>query len=174
MGIFWWEILGLAGVTLVISTGRIFQPLRDWLLGFQKPTNVLKVFGELMSCSMCSGVWVGFLWGWFVEGFPVAHSLVMGGVISVASMTTNELLGLLALGRLAWARSHRGTMTAAELMQARQQLQERKGAGRPADLMRQGRENRRERVLTEEEAEAVADAKEELADTMMLGPVKAR
>lgn len=178
MSVYWWEIIGLIGLTLVVSTGRIFQPLREWLLGFEKSTNVLRVLGELMSCSMCSGVWVGFLWGLFVERLGMAHSVILGGVISVASLAMNEMLGLLGLGRLAWTRRNQGAMSAAELVQARRQLQGMKanGGARPADLMKETRNRRREniRALTEDEAEAIADTKEELADTMMLGPVKAR
>lgn len=172
MGIHWWEVLGLIGITLVFSSGRVFQPLREWLLGFQRKGNLLRLGGELLSCSMCTGIWVGFLWGVIVEGFSLAHSLTLGGVVSVASLATDETLGIVALFRILKMQKGQGAMTPTEMVQARQKLQA-KQETRQADLMREARARRRgtPRDLMEDDADAVADAQEAYADTLLIGEV---
>lgn len=170
MGVYWWEVLGLIGITLVISSGRVFQPLREWLLGFQHKGNVLRLGGELLSCSMCTGIWVGFLWGVIAEGFIVSHALVLGGVISVASLATDEVLGIVSLFRILKMQRGQGAMTPTEMVQARQKLQVKQEA-RKADLMREARARRRgtPKDLSEDDADAVVDAQEAYADTLLIG-----
>lgn len=170
MDIQWWEVMGLIGVVLVITAGRIFDPLRDWLLGFNKKTNLLRLLGELLSCSMCSGVWVGFLWAFFVEqaSWPVA--LIFGGCISIASLVVDELVGIVSLYRLLRAKKSQGAMTMEEMLAARQQAAVLKKQ-RKADQMAHARARRRgtPRELTEEEADAYADAQEAAVDKLIMG-----
>lgn len=87
-------ILGLIGVAIVISVGKIFDGLREWLKGFVHHWNPLPWIGEMMSCTMCSGWWVGFVWGaWNGLGWG---AMLTGGLISVLSFAVDELLALLS------------------------------------------------------------------------------
>jgi hypothetical protein len=170
MDIQWWEVMGLIGVVLVITAGRIFEPLRDWLMGFDKKTNVMRLLGELLSCSMCCGVWIGFLWAFFVEGASWTVALIFGGCISIAALVADELVGIISLYRLLRAKKNQGSMTMEEMLAARQQAAALKKQ-RKADQMAQARARRRgtPRELTEDEADAYADAQEEAVDKLILG-----
>lgn len=170
MNIEWWEVVGLIGVTLVLTAGKIFEPLRDWLKGFDKQANPLRILGNLMSCSMCCGVWVGFLWGLLVEGFAWYTALILGGLVSIASLVTDELVGIVSLYRILRRKKNQGAMTMDELLAARQQAQEARRQ-RKADQMSRARARRRgtPRDMTEDEAEAFADAQEREADRLILG-----
>lgn len=88
------SIAGLVGVVLVISTGKVFDPLRDWLKSFTHPLNPGPWLAALISCSMCSGVWVGALWA-VVNRWPWSAVIVYAGIISLLSYAMDELLGLL-------------------------------------------------------------------------------
>lgn len=77
------EILfGLVGVTFVISMGSIFEGVREWLMSFEHRYNVFRLIGELVSCPMCSGMWVGMLWAWHA-GHDWMGVLVGGGLVSL-------------------------------------------------------------------------------------------
>lgn len=170
MDIQWWEVVGLIGVVLVLSAGRIFDPLRDWLLTWENKLNPLRWAGELLQCSMCCGVWVGFLWGFFAEGWAWHTALVFGGCISIASLVTDELIGIISLYRLLRAKKSQGAMTMEEMLAARQQAAALKKQ-RQASQMAQARARRRgtPRDMTEEEADAYADAQEAAVDKLILG-----
>lgn len=170
MDIQWWEVAGLIGVVLVITAGRIFEPLRDWLMGFQKKTNLLRLLGELLSCSMCCGVWVGFLWAFFVEQVSWPVALIFGGCISIASLVADELVGIVSLYRVLRAKKSQGAMTMEEMLAARQQASVLKKQ-RQADNMAQARARRRgtPKDLTEDQADAYADAQEAAVDKLILG-----
>ena len=47
------------GITLIITESTLFQKFRD-LVG-----NFSKFLGELVSCPMCLGLWVGLFYGLF-------------------------------------------------------------------------------------------------------------
>lgn len=87
-------LVGLIGITIIITGGKIFDGLRKWLLGFAIAWNPLRILGEIMSCTMCAGWWVGFVWA-LCAGHGWA-SIVMGGVVSVAAFTADEALTILA------------------------------------------------------------------------------
>jgi len=91
-----WTI-GCAGATLVITTGKIFSSPRDYLRGFNHVYNPLRWLGELLSCSMCSGFWVGFLWKLFVDGQPVLESVLWGGYISLIALVADLVVSFLEL-----------------------------------------------------------------------------
>lgn len=166
----WWEVAGLIGVTLVLSAGRIFDPLREWLLSFEKAFNPLRWAGELLHCSMCCGVWIGFLWAFFIEGWPWYAALVFGGCVSIASLVTDELVGIISLYRLLRAKKNKGAMTMDEMVAARQHMAEIKKR-RQADEMDKERARRRgtPRDLSEEEADKRADAEDAAVDALILG-----
>jgi len=170
MNIQWWEVVGLIGVTLVITAGRIFESLREWLLTFEKPYNPFRIAGELLRCSMCCGIWVGFLWGVLVKQWPWYVALVLGGCISIASITADELIGILSLYRLLRKKREKGALTMDELLAARQQSRVVQKQ-RQADQMSQARARKRgtPRELTEEEADAYVDAQERAIDALITG-----
>ena len=170
MDVQWWEVVGLIGVTLVLSAGKIFEFLREWLLGFEYKLNPLRWAGELLSCSMCCGMWVGFLWGFFVEGWSWYVALIFGGCISIVSLVSDELVGLISLYRLSWAKRGQGAMTAEELVEARKKMQEMRKA-RLAENMLQTRARKRgtPKDITEEEAHRYMDAQEKMDDSLITG-----
>jgi len=170
MNIQWWEVVGLIGVVLVVSSGRIFEPLREWLMGFQKKTNLLRLLGELLSCSMCSGVWIGFLWAFLVKQVSWPVALIFGGCISIASLVSDELLGIISLYRVLRAKKSQGAMTMDEMVAARQQAVALKKQ-RQADKMSHERARRRgtPKELSEDEADAYADAQEVAVDKLIMG-----
>lgn len=88
-------VVGLIGITLVVATGKVFDGLRSWLTGFTHRWNPLRWVGEAMSCTMCAGWWVGFVWG-LCMGSHVITAAVWGGVISLVSYVTDEVLAILA------------------------------------------------------------------------------
>lgn len=168
MNVVWWEVVGLIGVTLVISSGKIFDPLREWLKGFENELNPMKWAGNMISCSMCSGVWVGFGWG-MLKGFPWWQSLVLGGVLSVFSLFTDEVMSILVLWRLSRGRSNEGAMTIPEMMELREQVKQRKNSDRVHQLQEaRARRKATPKDLSEEEADAIADAGLERADSMLV------
>lgn len=87
-------IIGLIGITLVITTGKIFDELRRWLLSFHVWFNPLRVLGEVMSCTMCAGWWVGAVWA-VCNGTSWGAAIVIGGILSVLSFTADEVLTIL-------------------------------------------------------------------------------
>jgi len=156
MAVTWLEALGLIGVTLVIARGKVFDGLRAWLKGFVHPANPFRLLGQLMSCAMCSGFWVGLLWG-ALKGWGVEWCITFGGFVSVTSFVADSITGILELAcnKAEQEAPHRVTM--AELAKVKEQLRlERRGSLRPA--------RPRSESITEAEAEAIADAEERAAD----------
>jgi len=170
MSIQWWEVIGLIGVTLVISAGRIFEPLREWFLGFQKEYSPFRIVGNLLSCSMCCGVWVGFLWGFLVEQWAWPMALVFGGLISITSLVADELIGIISLYRLLRAKKNSGAMTMDEMMVAREKMAQVKQQ-RQAQQLAYARARRRgtPKDLSEEEADNLMDAREAANDAVLVG-----
>lgn len=68
--------LGLVGIVIIVTQGSIFEGFRDFL------AKKSKFLGDLFSCPMCFGFWVGLLSGVFIPGmFPP----IFGGMVSLAS-----------------------------------------------------------------------------------------
>lgn len=97
MQITWFIVVGLVGVTLVVSKGKVFEGLRDWLLAFEVRANPLRLAGDAMSCSMCSGVWVGVI-GALLLGASWPEAIIVGGLVSVISWPTGEVLHAVEAG----------------------------------------------------------------------------
>lgn len=161
----WLSITGLVGVVLVISTGRVFDPLRDWLKTFVHPYNPGPWLAKLISCSMCSGVWVGALWA-LGHRWPWAEVVVFSGFISVLSYAADELLGLLngVVLRVTRGMPTRRNLALLEqnqkemdrLMLARRQVAPRPRRVAPGD------------DISEEEADALLDQETAQADAAVL------
>lgn len=165
----WWEAVGLIGITLVIATGKIFDPLREWLLEFDKETNPLRLAGKLLSCSMCTGVWIGFVWGFFLKDMGWWQSLLAGGVLSISSLVVDELTALLVLFRMSRANLQKGSMTLPELLEARKEMKLRRRAEQ-LEQLKEARLRKRAtpRDISETEADAIADAEVERADALLV------
>ena len=80
---FFWHLFALAGVTLIVTRGTIFEPLQ-------------RRFPALMKCPMCFGFWVGLGDG-ILSSEAIAWSLVWpivlsGATVSLASLLADALL----------------------------------------------------------------------------------
>lgn len=80
----WWHFVGLVGVTLIVSKGRIFDGVRSYLVGFVRWYNPLRWVGSAMHCPMCSGFWVGAVFA-VLFGYGVVAVPLLGGCVSLAS-----------------------------------------------------------------------------------------
>lgn len=76
-------ILGLVGVTIIITIGTIFEDIRE------KISEKSSVLGKLINCPMCTGFWVGFFFG-FASG--IAPPIIMGGLISLLSWSAYSVI----------------------------------------------------------------------------------
>lgn len=88
----WLWLFGCVGITLIITAGKIFEGLRDYLTGFRYWYNPLRQIGVLMKCSMCTGFWVGFLWNIIIIGETVLGSVLWGGVVSIVAYAIDMVL----------------------------------------------------------------------------------
>jgi hypothetical protein len=138
-------IIGLIGVTLVVAVGKIFEPAREWLKGFAHPWNPLRILGEGMSCTMCAGWWVGFWWGIY-SGDPIITSVVVGGLVSVLSYLSDELLAIVAAVSI---RLVRRAPPAPQI---------------PAPMPRAPRVPDQEPAITEDDADRILDEENDRAD----------
>jgi len=156
------EVVGLIGVVLVISTGKIFNPLREYLSSFLHPLNPSRWVADLISCSMCTGVWVGVLWG-IVHAWSWSSIIVFSGVLSLSSFAASELLGLVGVLTL---RGTRGMVASQAVTQQRVSMLARRKP--PEEPRKVGPGN----DISEEEADALLDKETEQAD-LMLAPLGA-
>ena len=89
----WLPFVGSVGLTLVVATGRLFRPLRDGLAA--RPG--WRWAGALLSCSMCTGFWVGV--GSAARlGLGPEELLWYGGAVSLAGYAADIALRRLAAG----------------------------------------------------------------------------
>jgi len=82
-------ILGYCGITILISAGTIFEDIRT---AIKSKSDFL---GELISCPMCLGFWVGMFFGFVSMKFP---PIVLGGIVSVSSWILYNLGDVLNSG----------------------------------------------------------------------------
>lgn len=69
-------IIGLSGLTIIMSAGNIFESTRNFI------SNKNKFFGELVSCPMCLGFWVGLFFGFLILEYP---PIILAGMVSLIS-----------------------------------------------------------------------------------------
>jgi hypothetical protein len=79
-------ILGLVGITIIITAGSIFEELRNNIA--EKSV----VLGKLINCPMCTGFWVGFFFG-FMDG--MAPPMITGGLVSLLSWVAYSMVDYL-------------------------------------------------------------------------------
>jgi hypothetical protein len=80
----WWHFVGMVGVTLIVSKGKVFDGVRRYLAGFARWYNPLRWVGMAMLCPMCSGFWVGAVSA-VLFGHGVLAAFLLGGCVSLAS-----------------------------------------------------------------------------------------
>lgn len=90
-------VVGLIGVTLLLSVGKWLDGLREWLLGFSVRANPLRILGETLSCTISVGFFVGVAWSLY-QADSWAKVFVWGGLISLAAYATDEALALIDAG----------------------------------------------------------------------------
>lgn len=69
-------ILGLVGVTVIITAGSIFEGLRE------KIASLSPFLEKLINCPMCTGFWVGLFFGFITDYGP---PIILGGLVSLLS-----------------------------------------------------------------------------------------
>lgn len=90
-------IVGLVGVTLVVSVGKWAEMLREWLAGFTFRFNPLRILGNVISCTISVGFVVGCLWSISqVESW--SKVFLTGGFVSFVSYVVDEVLALMDAG----------------------------------------------------------------------------
>jgi hypothetical protein len=160
MPISWFEFLGMVGVTVVVVMGSIFDPVREFLGSFTNRWNPLPWVGELISCALCSGVWVGFVGGWLC-GLSWGHCVAMSGVVAMAAFVASNVLGMTELKLHSMTECGRHKSPLEELVAAK--LKERQLKMVEADMAGNARQ-RRTIPGSEEEAHAMADQLDEHLD----------
>lgn len=167
MDLTWLEMLGLIGVTLVISTGKVFDALREYLKDFEHPWNPMRWAGDIISCSMCSGVWVGLGWA-LLNGQPFWSALMLGGLVSLTSFAANEALGLIGITTLRLSRGMTapGAVTTGRARGSIAALADARARARTRKVF-PGED------ITEEEADALMDEEDRRADAMHVPPDEA-
>lgn len=73
---FGFSIAGLIGLTIIITSGSIFENFRTFIESYSD------ILGKLVNCPMCTGFWVGFIYGLYLSP---PSSLLFGGLISLLS-----------------------------------------------------------------------------------------
>ena len=153
------EFVGLVGLTLALASGKVLDPLRNYLKRFTHPWNPGPWLAELLSCSMCTGFWVGFFYG-LAQGDHVLGCVLLGGIVSLLSMLGYigfQLLEAIA-ARILPTTYAPGNIPASHVMQQLQESRARKEERAAKSKLAQGL------PLTETEAEFLADVSEQSAD----------
>ena len=81
-------LFGLVGLTLIITTADITEDFRDWFVGR------FDCLHKLFSCAMCTGFWIGALYGvglWLFKDVTLWWSFILGGSISAGAFTLDLL-----------------------------------------------------------------------------------
>lgn len=156
MPISWFDFLGMVGITIVIVAGTIFDPLRDFLESFTHKYNPLPWVGKLISCSMCSGVWVGFIGG-VILGKSLWESAMIAGVVSVAAVVIENCIGMIELAKYRMTECGRPKSPIEQLVAAKMQIMEDRARQKNIAAMPQ----------SEEEAHEVANSLDEHADSVL-------
>lgn len=79
------KILGLVGITLILTSSFILIPLRDRIV------NLNKYFGILVNCSACTGFWTGLIYGLYTKE-TIVNSILLGGSVSFIAYFSDSLI----------------------------------------------------------------------------------
>ena len=83
-------IIGCIGITHIIVLSSIFEPIRNFL------SQNIPPLGKLISCTMCTGFWVGVFFGGYF-GFSALQIILFGGAISFLSYFCYLVINLLSI-----------------------------------------------------------------------------
>ncbi len=83
-------LFSMVGVTIIMSSGQIFEKTRGWI------SSKSKFIGELISCPMCLGFWVGLISAMFFGINPI----IFAGLVSVFSWSTYNFVDLISTASL--------------------------------------------------------------------------
>ena len=91
-----WLVLGAAcnQITTIVTESLLFRPFRE------RVAQRSSYLGELVSCHLCFGTWVGFALAFLfpprlISGVPVLSTLAESFAVSFLGRTFNEITGLL-------------------------------------------------------------------------------
>jgi len=83
------DLITIASITLIITTSKLFKPLREFL------TSKSMFVGKLLNCSLCTGVWVGLAFFFVPEhAKSVLYYIFIGSLLSEAIYLMIERLKL--------------------------------------------------------------------------------
>ena len=73
------NIIAIAGITIVITTSKLVKPVREAV------SRKSLFFGKLLSCALCTGVWIGLAFYCLPEHmYPALHYTFIGSLTSEA------------------------------------------------------------------------------------------
>ena len=81
-------LLGSVGITIILTRSSLFEKPRDFIEGKSS------LMGELVSCPMCLGMWVGFITSLFVVNNTIIFSIYYGGVTSLVSYFFESIISM--------------------------------------------------------------------------------
>ena len=87
-------LLGNVGVTLIVTSGKVFAPVRRALA----ESRWSRPLGALLSCSLCLGWWVGLASAWLLGLRRPVELVWGGGAIALLSYATDLALRRLGEG----------------------------------------------------------------------------
>lgn len=82
------NIVSCIGITIIITQSSLFEKLRDWVSFY---SNFL---GELVSCPMCLGVWVGLIMSFYFSCDPLTLAFSTSVSSWLVSIIGNLLITL--------------------------------------------------------------------------------
>lgn len=141
------EIIGLSGVTLVLSGTSVLHDFREWCKRFTHPTNMFRLLGISLEFvgivtdkTLPLALIIGMLWWWPKEG--PGEALILGGIVALVAYAAD----------MAYAMMHAVT----------KRLMGSSGPpAAPTTIPNQMFGPPKDRALTEEEAHAALDYGEE-------------
>ena len=87
------EILGLIGITMIITNGLITESFRDLL--FSK----IEFLGRMMECGMCIGFWAGLFYK-FAQRESFVNVILFAATISLLSHIVDIVMARIKYGML--------------------------------------------------------------------------
>ena len=84
----WFQLLVCTGITAILVNGTILDIPRNYLKSKSKH------FNSLITCSLCTGFWVGIAIGSY-ENYYLKHIIYMGFASAILSWFVDSLIGAL-------------------------------------------------------------------------------
>lgn len=78
-------MIASAGITYIIVYGSILDPIRSWI------ANRNNYVGELLSCTLCTGFWVGLI----LSTLSTISAPYAAGIAAIAAMTADHIIDLI-------------------------------------------------------------------------------